>query len=81
MVIGYTDRSVRLYSWSNAVNANLIAQNNANNGSNQATSQNSNQANPTNTTQAVQESGRFVLEQSWEMTDQVILVYLYQKFS
>ena len=68
MVIGYTDRSVRLYTWSTAVNANMIAQSNTNN---PATAQNSNQANSTNPAQSVQESGRFILEQSWEMTDQV----------
>ncbi len=57
MIVGYADRTVRVYNWVN---------NNQNNSSSAACVNQS-----TNTTYPLKESGRFALINSWELVDQV----------
>lgn len=62
MIVGYTDRLIRVYGW---VNVN-------NNGTSNVNSKNSSSTlNSSSYNYTFQEVGKFVLEQSWELLDQV----------
>lgn len=58
MVVAYTDRLIRVYGW--------VSGNN-----NSANVLNSKSSSSTLSSYALQEVGKFVLEQSWELLDQV----------
>jgi hypothetical protein len=63
MIVGYTDRLIRVYGWVNGNN---------NNGASSANSKNSSSTlNSSSYNYTFQEVGKFVLEQSWELLDQV----------
>ena len=57
MIIGYADRTVRIFNWVNS------------NNNNNSTINSTIQANSTN--YPIQELGKFVLSSSWELPDQV----------
>lgn len=59
MVVAYTDRLIRVYSWLSGNNQQL----------------NSKSSSSTLSSYAFQEVGKFVLEQSWELLDQVKVIF------
>lgn len=61
MVVAYTDRLIRVYSWLSGNNNNQQL--------------NSKSSSSTLSSYAFQEVGKFVLEQSWELLDQVKFVF------
>lgn len=66
MIILYTDRTIRVFNW---------FANNQN-----ATSTNQSQDNNHNTNNPFQESGKFVIEQSWELPDQICSMHIVKDF-
>jgi hypothetical protein len=59
MIVHYTDRTIRIFNWSNNMNTTLTNSGQANHYSN-----------------IVQENGKFLLEQTWELPEQVKLFYM-----
>ena len=56
MIVAYTDRVIRVYGWVGGNNQSVI---------------NSKSSSSTLSSYAFQEVGKFILEQSWELIDQV----------
>lgn len=74
MIVGYTDRVLRVFRWvntnnpaSSAINSNSFS--NINNKSSSGT------LNSSNYNYSIQDNGKFILEQTWELPDQVFFLF------
>ncbi|CAF0755833.1 unnamed protein product [Brachionus calyciflorus] len=86
MIVGYSDRIIRVFKWVNIAFTNNqgVA---SNNNSFSTASANTNSKSSSNTLicnnygYSVQESGKFILEQSWELDDQINSIQIYKDSS
>ena len=79
MIVGYTDRVLRIFRWvntnhpaSSAINSNSFS--NINNKSSSGT------LNSSNYNYTIQDSGKFILEQTWELPDQVSFFFKFKNY-
>jgi hypothetical protein len=78
MIIGYTDRKIKCYSWlstaqsnSSSNNATASINNLAKNNNSQSKGSLASQIAPGNICNTFQENGKIILDQSWELPDLV----------
>lgn len=78
MIVGYTDRIIRVYNWysgnNNSSTNNNLSSNNSYNAANANTTKTSNTTlNSPSYSYSLLDNGKFILEQTWELPDQVDL--------
>lgn len=82
MIVGYTDRIIRVYGWLSANTNTNTNTNNANNTTNTSSNENSKASSATLNSSSYSftsnESGKFILEQTWELPDQINSIHIFR---
>lgn len=80
MIVGYTDRTIRCYSWQATTQTNQTSSNANNLAKNNNSQSKGSLASQVAGSYTFQENGKIIFEQSWEFSDLVFIILIFQIF-